>query len=118
VLPPYVAPIHVVIVPIFKGEEELVAMKDYMTDVTKQLADLYLEVNSAFGTVALPVNIIVDTDDQKSPGWKFAERELKGVPIRLTIGKREMEQGVVEVSRRDTGEKFIVESGKLRVEVA
>lgn len=50
----------------------------------------------------------MDTDDEKSPGWKFNEYELQGVPVRISVGKREMEQGIVELYRRDTGEKRMV----------
>lgn len=92
VLPPRLAPIHVVIVPIYKSEEE-------MLDVVARTAPL-VEALRARG-----LTVKVDTDDSKRPGWKFAEWELKGVPVRLAVGARDLAQGVAEVYRRDTQEK-------------
>jgi len=99
VLPPALAPIHVVIVPIFKGEEQL--------ELIAQKANLIASDLRAKG-----FTVKVDLDDTKKPGWKFAEYELKGVPVRLAIGQRDMEQGSIEVSRRDnkTKETIAVDS--------
>ncbi len=99
VLPPALAPIHVVIVPIFKGEEQL--------ELIAQKANLIASDLRAKG-----FTVKVDLDDTKQPGWKFAEYELKGVPVRLAIGQRDMEQGSIEVSRRDnkTKETIAVDS--------
>lgn len=99
VLPPALAPIHVVIVPIFKGEAQL--------ELIAQKANLIASDLRAKG-----FTVKVDLDDTKKPGWKFAEYELKGVPVRLAIGQRDMEQGSIEVSRRDnkTKETIAVDS--------
>jgi prolyl-tRNA synthetase len=89
VLPPKLAPIQVVIVPIYRGEEEL----DAISVVAKQLvADLR----------AQGVRVKYDDRDTYKPGWKFNEYELKGVPLRIAIGPRDLANGVVELARRDT----------------
>jgi prolyl-tRNA synthetase len=92
VLPPKLAPIHVVIVPIYKGEDQLESLAQKGNDIAAGLRKLGLTVK-------------VDLDDTKKPGWKFAEYELKGVPVRLAIGPRDLEEGTVEVARRDTKTK-------------
>lgn len=92
VLPPQLAPIQVVIVPIFKGEEQLEMIREKAVVIKKKLEDK-------------GVSVKFDDRDTFKPGWKFAEYELKGVPVRITIGPRDLEQGVVEVARRDTKEK-------------
>lgn len=92
VLPPKLAPIHVVIVPIYKGEDQLEALAQKGNEIAAGLRQLGLTVK-------------VDLDDTKKPGWKFAEYELKGVPVRLAIGPRDLEQGTIEVARRDTKAK-------------
>ncbi|AFK04984.1 Prolyl-tRNA synthetase [Emticicia oligotrophica DSM 17448] len=89
VLPPKLAPIHVVIVPIFKGEEDLAAIKAVIDPIIKEL--------KSYG-----ITVKFDDNDANRPGWKFAEYELKGVPVRMAIGKRDLENGVIEVARRDT----------------
>ena len=89
VLPPKLAPIQVVVVPIYRGEEEL----DAISVVAKQLvADLR----------AQGVRVKYDDRDTYKPGWKFNEYELKGVPVRIAIGPRDLANGVVELARRDT----------------
>ncbi len=92
VLPPKLAPIHVVIVPIYKNEEQL-------NQISKKAHQLKKELKSK--------GIIVkfDDDDNRKPGWKFAEYEFKGVPLRIAIGPRDLENGTAEVARRDTLEK-------------
>ena len=92
VLPPELAPIHVVIIPIYKTEEQLDAIKS-------KLAPMMAELKSKNITVKL------DDDDQKRPGWKFGEYEAKGVPVRIAIGARDLEANQAEVARRDTQEK-------------
>ena len=92
VLPPKLAPIHVAIVPIYKGEEQLAAITEKALQIKKAL-----EVKG--------FTVKFDDDDQKKPGWKFAEYEMKGVPVRVAIGQRDMEAGTAEVARRDTLEK-------------
>jgi prolyl-tRNA synthetase len=95
ILPPRLAPIHVVIVPIYKKEEELKAIsgkaEQLITDLRKQ-----------------GLSIRFDNRDTYKPGFKFAEHELRGVPVRLAIGPRDLENGTVEVARRDTREKQTV----------
>ncbi len=92
VLPPKLAPIHVAIVPIYKGEDQLTIIKDKINPIIAELRKLDISVK-------------FDIDDQKRPGWKFAEYEAKGVPVRLAVGMRDLEQNQIEVARRDTQEK-------------
>lgn len=92
VLPPKLAPIHVAIVPIFKGEEQLQAIATKLNPIIEALRQDNITVK-------------FDDDDQKRPGWKFAEYEAKGVPVRLAIGARDLENNQIEVARRDTQEK-------------
>lgn len=92
VVPPKLAPIHVAVVPIFNNEEQLSQIKD-------KLANLLADLRSKGLTVKF------DDDDQKRPGWKFAEYEVKGVPVRIAVGLRDLENNQVEVARRDTQEK-------------
>ncbi len=92
VLPPKLAPIQVVIVPIFKGQEQLDAIKAKVDPVVKSLR-------------SKGVSVKFDIADNQSPGYKFAEYELKGVPIRLAIGNRDIENGTIELARRDTKTK-------------
>lgn len=89
VLPPKLAPFQVVIVPIYKGEEQLALINEKADGIVKSLK-------------ALGISVKYDNVDNKKPGWKFAEYELKGVPVRLAIGARDMENNTVEVARRDT----------------
>lgn len=92
VLPPKLAPIQVVIIPIYKGEEQ----KQKVDEKVKVLMEEFK---------ALGIRVKYDNNDNARPGWKFAEYEMKGVPIRIAIGPRDMENNVVEVARRDTKEK-------------
>jgi len=92
VLPPKLAPIQVVIVPIFKTEEQFLAITEKVKEIEKELT-------------ALNISVKYDDRDTYKPGYKFAEWELKGVPVRLAIGPRDLENGSVEVARRDTLEK-------------
>ena len=92
VLPPKLAPFQVVIVPIYKGEEELRLVSEKVVEIKKALEEKGISVK-------------YDDRDTYKPGWKFAEYELKGVPIRLAIGQRDLENGTIEVARRDTMEK-------------
>ncbi|CAL2088007.1 proline--tRNA ligase [Tenacibaculum sp. 190524A05c] len=95
VLPPKLAPIQVVIVPIYKGEEQLNAIFEKLEGVIKALK-------------AKGISVKFDDRDTMRPGAKFAEYELKGVPVRVAIGKRDLENGTVEVARRDTFDKETV----------
>jgi prolyl-tRNA synthetase len=92
VLPPKLAPLHVVIVPIYRSDEDLAKISEKIEPLLKELKSN--GITSKF-----------DSDDTKRPGFKFAEYELKGVPVRLAIGMRDLENGTVEVARRDTKEK-------------
>jgi len=89
VLPPNLAPFQVVIVPIYKTDEQLAAISEKVAEITLKLKTLGISVK-------------YDNNDNKKPGWKFAEYELKGVPVRLAMGARDLENGTVEVARRDT----------------
>ncbi len=95
VLPPKLAPIHVVIVPIFRSEEELSKISAAVEPIMKGLRNANLSVK-------------FDNRDTQKPGFKFAEYEMKGVPVRLAIGPRDLENGTVEVARRDTKEKQVM----------
>ncbi|MFM7105768.1 MAG: proline--tRNA ligase, partial [Flavobacteriales bacterium] len=91
-LPPMLAPIQVVIVPIYKGEEQL-------TTIGEKVKPLMAELK------ALGISVKFDDDDTKRSGWKFAEYELKGVPMRLALGPKDLENGTIEIARRDNGTK-------------
>jgi len=95
VLPPRLAPIQVVIVPIIKGKEQLSQIAERVEPLIKELK-------------AKNIAVKFDDRDTHKPGWKFAEYELKGVPVRLAIGPRDLENGTVEVARRDTFDKETV----------
>jgi len=92
VLPPKLAPIQVVIIPIFKTEEQLQTIKEKVIELTAELK-------------AKNITVKFDDDDAKRSGWKFNEYELKGVPVRIAIGPRDLENNQVEIARRDTLEK-------------
>lgn len=94
VLPPHIAPIHVVIVPIFKNDEQLRAISEKVQPIIDELK-------------ALGIRVKYDDADNRRPGFKFADYELKGVPVRLAIGARDIENGTVELMRRDTLEKQV-----------
>lgn len=89
VLPPKLAPYQVVIVPIYKNEEQLQQIDEKVATIVQQLK-------------AVGVSVRYDNSDNKKPGWKFAEYELKGVPVRLAMGGRDLEHNTVEIARRDT----------------
>jgi prolyl-tRNA synthetase len=95
ILPPKLAPIHVVIVPIFRNDEEL-----------NRITDKVNEISSALKKQGYAVKF--DNRDTQKPGFKFAEWELKGVPVRIAIGPRDLDNGTVEVARRDTKEKQVM----------
>lgn len=95
VLPPKLAPLHVVIVPIYRSEEQLEAVREKVQPLLKDLK-------------AKGISVKFDDSDANKPGWKFAEYELRGVPVRLALGARDLENGTVEIARRDTREKQTV----------
>lgn len=114
VLPPALAPIHLVVVPIYKTDEDLQAILDYLTPVLDDIKTKTLDISSSIlGTYKLPITVSIDSDSQRSPGWKFNEYELKGVPLRIAIGSRDIAQGQVEVYRRDTQTKQFVSKDNL-----
>ncbi len=89
VLPPLLAPYQVVIVPIYRNDEQLDMINGKVAEIVKRLK-------------ALGISVKYDNSDNKKPGWKFSEYELKGVPVRLAIGARDLENGTIEIARRDT----------------
>ena len=95
ILPPKIAPLQVVIVPIFKNDEELGLITNKVGEIVSQLKDLGIRVK-------------FDNSDAARPGWKFAQYELQGVPVRLAIGVRDLGNNVIEVARRDTKVKTSV----------
>ncbi len=95
VIPPKLAPTQVVIVPIYKTEEGLQKITDYAKQLQKSLQDKNISVK-------------FDDRDSQRPGWKFAEYELKGVPLRVAVGERDLAEGTVEIARRDTLSKELV----------
>ena len=92
VLPPMLAPIQVVIVPIYKTSEDLEAIKKKISPIIERLNQMNISVK-------------LDDDDKRRPGFKFADYELKGVPVRLALGVRDIENNTIEIMRRDTLEK-------------
>lgn len=100
VLPPSLAPVQVVIIPIFRKEEE--------RSLVLEKANAYLKAIRALG-----ISIKIDERENLSPGYKFAEHELKGVPLRIALGPRDVQNGTVEVARRDTKEKQIMSEADL-----
>ncbi|MFL5742065.1 MAG: proline--tRNA ligase [Flavisolibacter sp.] len=95
ILPPRIAPLQVVIIPIYKAEEQ-------RREIAAKAKKIMQELKS------LGIRVKFDDNDNNRPGWKFAEYELKGVPIRLALGARDLQNNVVEVARRDTKEKQTV----------
>lgn len=110
IVPPGIAPIHVVIVPIWKTDDEKAMVKTFIEKkIMPQLEAVNFTIQSEFlGDVTIPLQMKVDRDDQKSPGWKFNQYELQGVPVRITVGPRDVSNGGVEMVRRDNGVKQTV----------
>jgi len=104
VLPPNLAPIQVAIVPIYKGIEQLAQISEQVTVIKEKLE-------------AKGISVKYDDRDTHKPGFKFAEYEFKGVPIRLAIGPRDMENGTIEVARRDTKEKEILQQNDIATKI-
>ncbi|MES2882211.1 MAG: proline--tRNA ligase [Bacteroidota bacterium] len=92
VLPPRIAPLQVVIVPIYKGDEQ-------KEQIGAKAAEIISELKAA------GIRVKYDDNENSRPGWKFAEYELKGVPVRIALGARDLQNNVVEIARRDTKEK-------------
>lgn len=104
VLPPRLAPIQVVIVPVYKNFDQLDQINAFVAPIIDALKNKGITVK-------------YDNRDTHKPGWKFAEYELKGVPVRMAIGPRDMENGTVEVARRDTKEKSVYQITDLEVKI-
>ncbi|MBD8347991.1 MULTISPECIES: proline--tRNA ligase [unclassified Dysgonomonas] len=102
VLPPKLAPYQVVIVPIYRSEEQLAQINEKVAGIVSALKNL-------------GVSVKYDNSDNKKPGWKFSEYELKGVPVRLAMGGRDLENNTIEVARRDTLTKETVSCDNLDV---
>jgi prolyl-tRNA synthetase len=92
ILPPKIAPLQVVIVPIYKGEQQKALIDVKAKEIISELK-------------AIGIRVKYDDNDNARPGWKFAEYELKGVPVRVTLGARDLENNIAEIARRDTKEK-------------
>ena len=105
VLPPRIAPVQVVIVPIFKGDEQKAMIDEKMAVVVASFK-------------AVGIRVKYDNTEHNRPGWKFAEYELKGVPIRIAVGPRDLENNQIELARRDTKEKTAISLDGLTETVA
>lgn len=92
VLPPRLAPIQVILIPIFKTDEEKSLVLEKLNNIKNQLLNNGIRVK-------------LDDSDDNSPGWKFAEWEMRGVPLRLALGPKDLANNTIEYARRDTGEK-------------
>ena len=95
ILPPKIAPLQVVIVPIYKGDEQ----KAFITQKANNIIAALKQLN---------IRVKFDDNDNARPGWKFAEYEMKGVPVRIAIGPKDLDNNSVEVARRDTKEKKVI----------
>ena len=104
VLPPKLAPFQVIIIPIYKNEEQLAQINEKVEEIVCKLK-------------AMGVSVKYDNADNKKPGWKFSEYELKGVPVRLAMGARDLENNTVEVARRDTLTKETVSCDNIEIYV-
>ena len=100
ILPPRIAPLQVVIVPIYKGADQKAMIDEKVNALVKELK-------------ASGIRVKYDDSDNARPGWKFAEYELKGVPVRIAMGARDLENNMAEVARRDTKEKISVNLDEL-----
>jgi prolyl-tRNA synthetase len=100
VVPPKLAPVQVVIVPIYKGEEGLKKVSEAANSIRKLLQDKNITVK-------------YDDRDTQRPGWKFAEYEMKGIPVRIAIGERDLQQGTAEVARRDLDKKEVIKFAEI-----
>ena len=105
VIPPALAPTHVVVVPIFKTPEELKEIKEYIKPLIEKMENIYLKFEWKYTKENMKLRYKIDDDPNKTPWRKFNERELKWVPIRITVGKRDIENGMLEIFNRETWEK-------------
>jgi prolyl-tRNA synthetase len=100
ILPPKLAPTKVVIIPIYKGDKKRTAINEKAESIKKELEDRGITVE-------------FDNSEQHKPGWKFAEYEMKGVPVRIVIGPRDIENNTLEIARRDVQEKSNIQANKV-----
>jgi len=105
ILPPRIAPLQVVIVPIYKNAEQKEAITQKVSEMVATLKQLNIRVK-------------YDDNDNARPGWKFAEYEMKGVPVRIAIGPKDLENNAAEVARRDTKEKKVVSLENIHMEIS
>jgi prolyl-tRNA synthetase len=105
ILPPRIAPLQVVIVPIYKNAEQKEAITQRVSEIIATLKQLNIRVK-------------YDDNDNARPGWKFAEYEMKGVPVRIAIGPKDLENNAAEVARRDTKEKKVVSLENMHIEIS
>lgn len=105
VLPPRLAPVQVVVVPIWKNDDEKAVVGEYATSITRELKNAGIRVK-------------YDDRDQYKPGWKFAQYEVEGVPLRIAVGPRDAQNGMTELARRDTRSKELVSRDTLLPTVA
>jgi prolyl-tRNA synthetase len=105
VLPPKLAPVQVVIVPIYRDDEQRKSVLDYAEPIQESLSQKGISVK-------------IDDRDNYKPGWKFAEHEAKGIPLRIAVGPRDVENGNLELARRDTLEKSIIPSAGIAEQVS
>ena len=103
VLPPKLAPTQVVVVPIFRSANKV--------EILNYAEKIFSEIRTELGNK--PFSVLMDEDDQNSPGWKFAEYEMRGIPVRVEIGPRDMENGKAVLVRRDTNEKMVLNSSEV-----
>jgi prolyl-tRNA synthetase len=104
VIPPKLAPVQVVIIPIYRDNDQLA-----------MISERALQIKS--GLEARGIRVKFDDRDTQKPGWKFNEHEFRGVPVRIAIGPRDMENGTVEIARRDTLEKEVLQVAQLEVKI-
>lgn len=104
VLPPKLAPYQVVIVPIFKSEEDLTNIKAYVSPIQQALADKGIRVH-------------LDDREQYKPGFKFTQHEVEGVPVRIAVGMRDVENNKCEIARRDLGTKVVVDKAEVVAQI-
>ena len=104
IIPPKIAPFQVVVVPIYKGDEQKLVIDAKVNDLLHELK-------------LAGIRVKYDDNDNNRPGWKFAEYEKKGVPVRIVMGARDIENNTVEIARRDTKEKFSVSMDGLSVRI-
>jgi prolyl-tRNA synthetase len=106
IVPPALAPFHVVVIPVAKNEEILTSLMSYLQPSLNAIESSHLTIESRFlGTYQIPLVVKIDDDSNKTNGWKYNQYELQWVPLRIAVWPRDMENWVVEVYRRDTGDK-------------